>query len=280
MVTNPYTSSKVITEQFRKNFTVNGKRPTSTQIRKIMDRVSGGSYRPIAYSVKKMSGKLLGHVKVGGKGDMPVETKHIEGFLKQLNEKIIRNPELQKEMGLKIKYAAGSKTPKYYKSQERIIKSIQKEALKKAGPSQEELAARKTILERRKKFRQWETQQEIYGQGGDVLAIARGETNKPVEQVNVSSPEKGTGKVVPLTHGTALPKSKGIDIGTGEVGTFGQADTSQEETKPGDASTNISTNKIVDINKYRKKKEDKKDSKNLEDPDHFGQDIDDVDMAA
>jgi hypothetical protein len=265
-----YTSAKVITEQLRKNFTVNGKKMTLSQMNKIMSKISGGSYKPIAYGVNKMSGKYLGHVKVGGKDDMAVETKHVEGFLKQLNEKIVRNPELQKELGLKVKYAAGGKTPKFYKAQDRAIKSIQKEALKKSGPSKDELAEQARIKKGQERLHQYEAYKSNYG-NADPIAVARGETNKPAEQVNVSSSKKGTDNNVYFARGTSLQKSKGVDTGTGFVGTFGQDDADQEDT-----SKNISTGKVTDINKYRQEKEkDKNKKKEAENSGKFGEDIQD-----
>jgi len=268
MGTVQYISAKNLNKMVKNSIRIgeNRRAPTPTETKKILNHITGGNKGQVSYAVKRMAG--------GATSDMKVKVTSVHEFLKDLNKRIIRDPQLQKKFGLKeIHYAAGK--PKYYETQFKKIKAEQEKTEAPKGPSQEELAEKKTTLERRKKFRQWETEQQVYGQGRDVMAVVKGETNKPAEQTSVSSPKKGGSKVVPFARGMSLPKGKGIDTGTSYVGTFGQDDTNQEDT-----SANISKNKVVDINKYRKKNEDKKNDKDTGDPDHFGQDMDDVDMAA
>lgn len=153
-------------------------------------------------------------------------------------------------------------------------KSVVEEQIKKnkpIGPSKKELAGQaKEISPENIRYYQYGRQKEIYGDK-DALAVARGETDKPTEQVNVSSPEKRTDNAVHFARGTSLPKSKGVDTGTSFVGTFGQDDNNQEDT-----SKNISTGKVTDINKYREEKEkNKNNKKNAENLGKFGKDIED-----
>lgn len=272
MGTVQYISAKNLNKLVKNSIRIgeNRRAPTATETKKILSHITGGSKGQVSYAVKKMAG--------GATSDMKVKASSVHEFLKDLNKKIIRDPQLQKKFGLKeIHYAAGK--PKYYETQFKKIKAEQKKMEEKKGPSPEELEAKKVFEIRNKRRRQREAEIQVYGPEANVLQVARGETEKPMEKTSVSSSPKGTDNVVPFERGTSLPQSKGIDAGTSFVGTFGQDDNDQEDT-----SANVPANKVTDINEFRKKKEDnknvKKDEKDMEDPDHFGKDINDLGEAA